>query len=71
MFLTSIPIGIDFFICFWMNPMQILTAKYTISTPLMMENPVSSPMVPPTVDNFVSKFAFSSFVIRSKVGVAK
>ena len=37
--------------------------------PLMMENPVKSPIVPPIADSLVSKFAFSSLVIRSKVGV--
>ena len=53
------------------NLMIILHAKYMISIPLMMENPVRRPMVPPIVDSLVSKFAFSSFTILSKVGVVK
>ena len=52
------------------NSNRIKAAKYTISTPLMIENPENRPKVPPITDNFVSKFAFSSFVILSNVGVA-
>ena len=50
---------------------NILNTKQMISTPLMMENPVRRPIVPPIVESFVSKFAFSSFIILSKLGVAK
>jgi hypothetical protein len=56
---------------FFNNLTAIFTPKYIISTPLMIENPVNSPMVPPIADNLSSKFAFSSFVIRSNVGVPK
>ena len=35
----------------WKYPRAILSAKYTISTPLMIENPVRSPIVPPIADN--------------------
>ena len=51
--------------------MIILTAKYEISTPLIMENPVNSPIVPPTAASLVSKFAFSSLVILSNIEVSK
>ena len=36
----------------------------------MMENPVSSPMVPPIADNMSTNFAALSLVMRSKVGVS-
>ena len=49
----------------------IFPAKYKISTPLMMENPVSSPIVPPIVDNISSNFAALSLVILSNVEVSK
>ena len=45
--------------------------KYKISTRLIIENPLRSPIVPPIDDNLVPKLAFSSFVILSYVGVAK
>ena len=41
----------------------ILAAKYTISTALMMENPVRRPMVPPIADNMSTVLAASSLVI--------
>ena len=44
--------------------------KYRISTPLIMENPVRSPMVPPIAD-ISTNFAALSFVILSNVGVSK
>ena len=50
---------------------KILAAKYRISTPLMMEKPVRSPMVPPTADNMSTNFAALSLVILSNVGVSK
>ena len=46
-------------------------AKYTISTALMMENPVRSPMVPPIADNMSTNFAALSLVTLSNVGVSK
>ena len=49
----------------------IFAAKYKISTPLIMENPVRSPMVPPIADNMSTNFAALSFVILSNVGVSK
>ena len=49
----------------------ILAAKKRISTPLMMENPVSRPMVPPIADNMSTNFAALSLVILSNVGVSK
>ena len=42
-----------------------------ISTALMMENPVRSPMVPPIADNMSTNFAALSFSILSNVGVSK
>ena len=50
---------------------MIFIAKYVISTPLMMENPVRSPMVPPMDDNLSTNFAALCFVMMSNVGVAK
>ena len=38
----------------------ILRAKYMISTPLMIENPVRSPIVPPIADNMSTNLAFLS-----------
>ena len=42
-----------------------------ISTPLMIENPVKSPIVPPIVDSMSENFADLSFVTLSNVGVSK
>ena len=47
----------------------ILVAKTRISTPLMMEKPVRSPMVPPIADSMSANFAVLSFSILSNVGV--
>ena len=41
----------------------IFATKYRISTPLIMENPVRSPMVPPMADNMSVNFAALSLVI--------
>ena len=54
----------------FINPQIILTIKYPISTPLMMENPVKSPMVPPIADSFSCHFAALSLVMMSNVGVS-
>ena len=48
-----------------------LVEKYRISTALMMENPVRSPMVPPIADIMSTNFAALSLVILSNVGVSK
>ena len=48
-----------------------LVTQQRISTPLMMENPVRSPMVPPKADNWSTNFAALSLVILSNVGVSK
>ena len=48
-----------------------LTAKYTISTPLIIEKPVRSPIVPPIADSLSTNFAALSLVILSNVGVSK
>ena len=45
--------------------------KYIISTALMIENPVRSPMVPPIADNISKNFAALSLVILSNVDVSK
>ena len=49
----------------------IIITKYPISTALIMENPVRSPMVPPIADNMSINFAALSLVILSNVGVSK
>ena len=46
-------------------------AKYIISTALMIENPVRSPMVPPIADNISANLAALSFLTLSNVGVSK
>ena len=50
---------------------SILIRKYPISTALIMENPVRSPMVPPMADNMSTNFAALSLVILLNVGVPK
>ena len=50
---------------------DIFITKYTISTALMMENPVRRPIVPPIADNMSTGFAALSLVILSNVGVSK
>ena len=50
---------------------KIFPVKYRISTALMMENPVRSPMVPPIADSMSTNFAALSLVILSNVGVSK
>ena len=42
-----------------------------ISTPLIIENPVRSPMVPPIADNMSTNFAALSLIILSNIGVSK
>ena len=48
-----------------------LKRKKTISTPLMMENPVRSPMVPPMRLSWASVLIFLSLSMSSKVAVSK
>ena len=48
-----------------------LRRKNMISTPLMMENPVRSPMVPPMRLNWASVLIFLSLSTLSKVAVSK
>ena len=55
----------------FLKPTRIFIMKYIISIPLMSENPVSKPMVPPITDSLVSKLALTSLVIRSNVGLPK
>ena len=50
---------------------KILMAKKIISTPLIIENPVRSPMVPPIADIISTNLAALSFVTLSNVGVSK
>ena len=56
----------EFFVFFvlkpFRNPNIILIAKYTISTAVMMENPVRSPIVPP-----ISESMFTNVVALSLV----
>ena len=53
-----------------MIPM-FLEMKYRISIKLITENPVKSPMVPPTAEIQSANFILESFVILSKAGVSK
>ena len=46
------------------------TKKYTISTLLIIENPVRSPNVPPIADNMSTNFAVVSLVITSNAGMS-
>ena len=48
-----------------------LKRKKTISIPLMIENPVRSPMVPPTRLSWASVLIFLSLSTSSKVAVSK
>ena len=48
-----------------------IKAKYRISTPLMIENPVRSPIVPPIADNMSTNLAALSLVILSYVVAPK
>ena len=48
-----------------------LKIKKIISMPLMMENPVRRPMVPPMRLSWASVLIFLSFSILSKVAVSK
>ena len=62
---------LKYYLFFFMISKIIFMVKYKISTPLIIENPVSSPMVPPIADNMSTNFAALSFVILSNVGVSK
>ena len=52
-------------------PIRIFTAKYIISTPLIIENPVKSPIVPPIAESWSTNVAPLSLVTLSNVGVSK
>ena len=49
----------------------IFSAKYRISTRLIIEKPVRRPIVPPTAARMLTNLAASSLVILSNVGVSK
>ena len=49
----------------------ILNTRYVISTTLMIENPVRSPIVPPMAESLSDHLAALSFVIFSNFGVSK
>ena len=50
---------------------SILNPKYSISIPLIIENPVSKPMVPPIAASMSVNLAELSFVILSKGSASK
>ena len=50
---------------------RILKEKYKISTALMIEKPVRSPIVPPIAESMSTNFAALAFVTLSNVGVSK
>ena len=56
---------------FFLELSTILVIKYRISTALIIENPVRSPIVPPIADIMSTNFAALSLVILSSVGVSK
>ena len=70
-FFKDFAIKIIYFLFFSTEFQIIFATKYRISTPLIMENPVRSPMVPPIADNMSTNFAALSLVILSNVGVSK
>ena len=57
---------------FLLNKLRmIFAAKYTISSPLMIEKPVRRPMVPPTPASMSVNLTRLSLVIMSKMMVSK
>ena len=62
--------GLDYFFVLTKESTS-LTAKYIISTPLIIEKPVRRPIVPPIADSLSTNFAALSLVILSNVGVSK
>ena len=56
---------------FLIKPIMNFVPKYMISTPLIRENPVRRPMVPPIAESLSTNFAALSFVILSNFGVSK
>ena len=56
---------------FYVHSVFDLKRKKTISTPLMMEKPVRSPMVPPMRLSWASVLIFLSLSMSSKVAVSK
>ena len=53
------------------NPTAIFTAKYGISTAVMIVNPVRSPKVPPIAESILTKVVALSFVILVKTKSSK
>ena len=53
----------------FMNPIMIFAEKYTISTAVIIVNPVKSPNVPPIAESILTNVAAFSLVTRSNVGV--
>ena len=53
------------------DPTNDLKMKNNISIALIIENPVSNPIVPPTADNIFQKLFALSFVILLKAEVPK
>ena len=54
---SSLKIDHVYYLSCWQKFIINFAAKYIISTPLMIENPVRSPMVPPIADNISTNFA--------------
>ena len=69
--LIYIKLDLNVFIFFFVRERIIFTTKKIISIPLMIENPVRSPIVPPIVDKISTNLAAWSLVILSNVGVSK
>ena len=66
-----LPSAKTFFLDFEKTFSTIFIEKYAISTALMIENPVRSPMVPPIDDNMSVNFAALSISILSNVGLSR
>ena len=69
--LYILPLKKMFYFIFLIDLENDLNKKYMISMPLMMENPVRRPIVPPIADNMSTNLAALSLVILSNVGVSK
>ena len=53
------------------NPIINFAIKYTISTAVMIENPVRSPIVPPISPSILTNVAVLSLMTVVKTGVSK
>ena len=67
----SLKNGADDCAALFVNVGNDLKRKKMISTPLMMEKPVRSPMVPPMRLSWASVLIFLSLSMSSKVAVSK